>query len=365
MRRHPGRTSFRAALAAALILVAAAAHAERARVTANRANMRAQPRADSSVIWTLDRGTEVEVVARSGDWWQVKVTASGSTGWVNSSFLALVEDAAAPAPPQAGSTPAAEPAPTPAAPPPAAEPVAPPQQAAPRAPRQATSLKVDTRPRFKMELDGAFGATSSTFEESRPITEFAEEGVIDTDYEGKAGPGFEVGMQYRFTRSLGVGAAFGMLNRDEDGTFAAQLPHPLFFNRDRQVTGTVSGYKLKETAFHLGLVFTGGGGSLDYSLFAGASFIKVESDILDELQYNHAYPYDTVTVTGTPSQSLNDNPVGFHVGGGLDFHLGRRFGLGAKVRYSQAKAELAPEGGQPIEVDAGGLQVGAGIRIFF
>jgi hypothetical protein len=361
MTRHPGRASFRAALAAALILVAAAAHAERARVNANRANMRAQPRADSSVVWTLDRGTEVEVVARSGDWWQVKVTASGATGWVNSSFLTVVEEGAAPAQPEAEATPPAEPAPS--APPPAAEPVAPPR--APRASRQATRVNVDTRPRFKLELDGAFGATASTFEESRPITEFAEEGVINTDYEGKAGPGFEVGMQYRFTRNIGVNAALGLINRDEDGTFDAQLPHPLFFNRDREVTGTVSGYKLKETAIHLGLVFTGGGGSLDYSIFAGPSFIKVESDILDELQYNHAYPYDTVTVTGTPSQSLNDNPLGFHVGGSLDFHLGSRFGLGAKVRYSQAKAQLAPEGGQPIELDAGGLQVGAGIRIFF
>jgi hypothetical protein len=361
MKTPAGRASFRAVMAAVLVLAASFAHAERARVSANRANMRARPQADSAVVWTLERGTEVEVVARSGDWWQVRVIESGSTGWMKSNFLTVVEETTAAEPPAAEPLAPAEPAPPLA--PPAAEPVQ--REPAPARP-QATRVDVDARPRVKLELDGAFGATSSTFTESRPITEFAEDGVINTDYKGKAGPGFEIGIQFRFTRNLGVNAAFGLLNRDEEATFDARLPHPLFFNRDREVNGTLDGYKLTETAIHLGLVLMGSGGSLDYSVFAGPSMIKVESDILDRIQYSHTYPYDTVTVTATPARTLDDNPIGFHLGGSVDYRFSERFGLGTKVRFSQAKAKLVPtDGGQQIDVDAGGLQVTGGIRIFF
>jgi opacity protein-like surface antigen len=359
--RHP-KTSVRTLLAALFVLAAASAHAERARVTTNRANLRAKPQAESAVVWTLDRGTEVEVLARSGDWWQVRIVASGTTGWMKSNFLTVVEPAAPAAEPI---IPAPEPPPTA---PPAAEPVNRPAAAAERADRgarQATRVDVDSRPKFKIELDGAFGAAASAFNESRTYREFAEDGVINTDYKGKAGPGFEVGLQYRFTRSIGVNAAFGLLNRDEDATFDAQLPHPLYFNRDREASGALTGYKYKETAFHLGLVVTGGQGTLSYSLFAGPSFIKVESDVLDTLQYSHSYPYDTVTVTATPAKTVDDNPIGFHVGGGLDFRLGNSFGLGTKVRFARAKAKIVPVEGEQLEIDAGGLSVTAGLRLFF
>jgi uncharacterized protein YraI len=357
---HPGRARLRTALAAVFVLLAASAYAERARVTANRANMRARPQADSAVVWTLDRGTEVDVLDRDGDWWQVRIPASGTTGWVKSNFLMVLEGvgpaASEPAPPEAE--------PREPEPPPAAEPVRP-SPPTRREARNATRVDVDARPRFKLDLDGAFAAPSAGFQESRTITEFAEDGVINTDYKGKAGPGFEVGLQWRFARHVGVNAAFGLVNRDEDASFDARLPHPLFFNRDREVSGTLDGYKLTETAVHLGLVLTGTGGSLDYAVFAGPSWIKVESDILDRIQYSHTYPYDTVTVTGTPAKTVNDNPLGFHVGGSLDFRLGERFGLGVKVRYSLAKAKLVPVTGEQVDVDAGGLNVTGGIRLFF
>lgn len=328
------------------LTVAAAASAEQARVSANRANLRAEPKADSPVVSTLDRGTVVEVVARSGDWWQVRVVDATATGWVRSNFLAALAQ-----PPTVDEPPAAEPGRT--------EPA--PRGDTSRAPRS----RADAGPRLKLEVDGAFGATTSTFDESRTFTEFAEEGVVRTSYEGKAGPGFEGGLQYRFFRHVGLAAAVSVINRDEEGAFDAELPHPLFLNRDREVTGALTGFKYKETGIHVGVVFTGTGGPLGYSLFAGPSWIKVETDVLDRLQYSHAYPYDTVTVTGTPARKVDDSPLGFHVGGGLDYRFGARFGLGAKVRFSQAKAKLIPVAGQTIELDAGGLQVGAGLRIFF
>jgi len=342
-------------MSAALVLVlAATAHAERALVTANRANVRARPRADSPIIWTLDQGAEVEVLEKSGDWWKIQVSPEGSSGWVKSSFLKVLP-----------SRPAVEPV-TPEAttevPLPPEAPEAPPPAPPARAPRRTA---IDTRPKIKFDLDGAFGATSFDFRETRPLREFAEDGIINTSYKAKTAPGFEVGLQYRFYRGLGLGAAISRVNRDEEGSFEAELPHPLFFNRDRRVSGDLTGFSYKETAVHVDLVYVGTSGSLDFNLFAGPSFIKVESDLLDQLQYSQAYPYDTVTVTGTPARAFTDNPVGFNAGMSLDYRFGQRLGLGAKVRFSRAKASLQPASGQKVDLDAGGLQVGLGARVFF
>ena len=74
------------------------------------------------------------------------------------------------------------------------------------------------------------------------------------------------------------------------------------------------------------------------------------------------------TIASTPSVSAESSPTGFNVGGGLDYRFGRSglFGLGIQLLYSTGDAELqaTPEAEQ-VSFKAGGLQVAAGIRVYF
>lgn len=220
--------------------------------------------------------------------------------------------------------------------------------------------------RGRLILNGAFAASSLEFDEARTFTEFAEEGSLRASYKGDPGPGFEAGLQYNFMKSLGLLASFSLVDRDETASFDAALPHPLYLDRDRQARGDVTGLSYKEQAVHLDLVFTGSTGSLDVNLFAGATLFKVESALIDQIRYTHSYPYDNVTVSSpVPTRIVEDSPVGFNIGASLDYRLGGSFGLGAQVRFSRGTAELAPVAGQTLSIDAGGLQVGGGLRIFF
>ena len=38
---------------------------------------------------------------------------------------------------------------------------------------------------------------------------------------------------------------------------------------------------------------------------------------------------------------------------------------GVQARFSRAKAKLIPVTGQTVEIDAGGLQLGGGLRLYF
>ncbi len=217
----------------------------------------------------------------------------------------------------------------------------------------------------RLFLNGAFAASSLDFDETRSFTEFAEQGSIATAYQEKTGPGFELGLQYNFSRHFGVAASFQITNRDGSASYQAALPHPLYLGKPRTASGALSSLSYQENAGLLDVVWTGSKGKWDVLLMGGATLFKVTADLVDRVQYSQSYPYDSVTVTGTSKASFSDSPVGFNVGGGLDYRFSSRFGLGAQARFARAKAKLVPSEGNSVEIDAGGLQVAAGARIYF
>jgi hypothetical protein len=220
--------------------------------------------------------------------------------------------------------------------------------------------------RTTLSLSGLYALGSSSFRESRRFTQFAEAGRIDAGYQADPGPGFEGAVRQMLGRRLGIAVALGYLKRNESVTFSAALPHPLYFGRPRPASGTRNGLSYSETAAHLDLVFVPASGKhLEASLFAGVSLIKVRADLIDHIEYTQTYPYDAVSAVSAPSATVLDNPFGFNVGASLDGRLSEHIALGAQGRFSRAKARLHPSAGNTLGLDAGGFQIGAGIRFLF
>ncbi|WP_376693877.1 CsgG/HfaB family protein [Wenzhouxiangella sp. EGI_FJ10409] len=63
---------------------------ERVVITANSLNVRSGPNGDSSVQYSLSSGAMADVVARAGDWIQIR-DSEGRTGWVASEFTLDVQ----------------------------------------------------------------------------------------------------------------------------------------------------------------------------------------------------------------------------------------------------------------------------------
>jgi opacity protein-like surface antigen len=219
--------------------------------------------------------------------------------------------------------------------------------------------------RARVFLNGSFAPTSLDFAETRTFTEFAEEGKIDLRYQSDPGPGGELGLQYFFARHFGLGTSFYLSKRDGKASYDASLPHPLYLARPRKATGDVPGLSYKENAALVDLIVRTGSSPLELMLAGGVSFFKVEADLVERIAYTQQYPYDSVTVTGVPTSKFSDSPIGWNVSGSVDYRIGRRFGLGVQARFSRAKAKLIPVTGQTVEIDAGGLQLGGGLRLYF
>lgn len=219
-------------------------------------------------------------------------------------------------------------------------------------------------PRVTVSAYGVFSPSSIGFEATRTFDSFAEEGRIDTDYDAGSGPGGELGLTFRFARRLGIGVAGTVNNRDTTATYSASLPHPLFLDRPRIAEGTVD-LEYTEKAAHLDLVYLGGNGSLDFTLFAGPSLVSVSTDLLGTPVYAQAYPFDEVTVNNLQPAAADESGIGFNAGGSVTYRFSRNVGFGVQGRFTRASLKLVRDDDDPVSVDAGGLQVGAGFRFSF
>jgi len=218
---------------------------------------------------------------------------------------------------------------------------------------------------LRFSLHGGFVSGSPRFSGTRTFTEFAEQGRIESQYKEGPGPGFEASLAWKFGRRLGVSAAVSFDRRKEAGSFAATLPHPLYFGVPRRVAGDFRGGTQRETAVHLDLAFLGGSERLQWSAFAGPSLIGVKADLVQGVAYTQAYPYDAVTVTGTSFERTSGNAVGFNLGAGLDWQLARHAAIGTQVRFSRATASLKPTADDRVDVRGGGAHLTAGLRLDF
>jgi hypothetical protein len=222
--------------------------------------------------------------------------------------------------------------------------------------------------RVRIALNAAFWPTKTTFSDSRTLAEYAEQTTIRSSYEAATGFGPDIALQVSLFRGFGLLLGVSHASRDVTGHVDVSRPHPLYLDRPRSVSSEISGYGYTETAVHIDLAYARAAGHLDWALFAGATFFQVEADLLGTPTYTDVYPYDDLVVASTPSVTVKESPTGFNVGGRLDYRFGssRRFGAGVQVLYSAASLKLraTPES-TGADFDAGGLTVGAGLRLYF
>jgi hypothetical protein len=218
-------------------------------------------------------------------------------------------------------------------------------------------------PRVALHLGGAAATGAEGFRAERRFTEFAEEAHLRADYARGLGPGLDVGVDVGFGRALALNAAFTLQRRGVSASYEAALPHPLYLARPRAVGGSVADLAYSETAVHLSAVLRRQGGRVRYGLFAGPTWARVAPELVERVQYTHAYPYDAVEVTGLPRGRESGSALGFHAGGTLEYRLRSRVAVALLVRYYGFTPEL-PDSAGTVELDGGGVLAGLGLRVF-
>jgi hypothetical protein len=223
--------------------------------------------------------------------------------------------------------------------------------------------------RARVAVNGGYQTTSNDFSQTLtfPFPDLGNEnGTVATDYPAGQDVAFDGGVAVRIWRNLGVGGAVSVFRTKEPGAVVGRIPHPFFFDRLREVTGQSADLERTETAFHLHAVLLFPlAERVDLTVSGGPSFFNVEQDMVTGVQFSHSFPFDTARFTGAQAAGQSESAIGFNAGFDLTWRFATHVGVGGQLRFSRAEVELTPLADNAIKVDAGGLQVGAGVRFVF
>ena len=220
---------------------------------------------------------------------------------------------------------------------------------------------------------------SRTFAGSTPFRLFLEEGTLQTDYRIEGGGLLGGGVSFRVWRNLSLGVDVSSYRAIHPAAIDAQVPHPLFFDYPRRISGVVGGLQRRERAGHLrGIWATQITDWLAISFSGGPSVIDAAQEFVTELEYvEGSFPYTELHFSGHTIDAQSAKTAAINGGIGLDLLTLRRLGLlrryqilehigfGVLLRYVRGSVDMTVGDRGPLNVDLGGLQLTTGLRIRF
>jgi hypothetical protein len=221
------------------------------------------------------------------------------------------------------------------------------------------------QPRFTIAVNGGYQPSTTSFDDRVTFDLNREVATVETSYPVDAGPLFDAGVSFRIWKGLAIGGAMSRIDVDGVVEVDASLPHPLFFQRNRAVSGESGAIKRSETAIHIQAQYQlPPFGRLQVVLAGGPSVLDIKQSIATDVNYTESFPYDTATFVGVDSRQIAGTATGFNVGADVRWMFTRNFGVGGLVRFTRAQVDLEIDN-RTVQVDAGGTQLGAGVRIAF
>ena len=177
-------------------------------------------------------------------------------------------------------------------------------------------------------------------------------------------PDFAVG--YRLWENLGVHLGYSYFSKSETPTLVAQIPHPAFGGANRTATASAGDLSHSESAWHTHVVWMIPlAEKYEAAILIGPSIYTIKQDFVETVSVVETDPFTSVTISDVQQIQQSKTKVTFTAGVDGTYRITPRYGLGAFFRYSGASADMPLSGGNSATVEAGGIQIGGGLRVRF
>jgi hypothetical protein len=229
-------------------------------------------------------------------------------------------------------------------------------------------------------IDVNFGvavAAEDTFRMQGVGTLFQEDATFGADYNLPRGAAFDFGGGVMITPLIGVGVSFSGTAHEDVASLDARVPHPILVNvygsdvaeTDEKLMRTEGGVNLQAMIVPLQT------DRLRVRFFGGPTYFRVKQDAVTDIRYTQVSTIlgaiNNITITEFDSREIEGNGWGFHGGGDVSVFFNRIIGVGGFAKFSRGNVDientmaLSSRDEDPIEVKAGGFQVGGGLRLKF
>jgi hypothetical protein len=216
-------------------------------------------------------------------------------------------------------------------------------------------------------FNAGFQLQSRSFEEISTPVIYDENARIEVEHNVSGGALIDVAGGLRVWRNLAVGVGYSSFGDKETPTLLAQIPSPVSFDAPRQASASTGELSHNETAINVHLLWMIPiSDKFELAAVVGPYFYKIEQDFVGTVDIVEGPPpFTTVTIRSVQPFVASKRATGF--GAGLDgtYLFTPRIGAGAFVRFAGASADLETPAGNTVTVDAGGFQIGGGIRVRF
>ena len=223
-------------------------------------------------------------------------------------------------------------------------------------------------------FDVPFQPLNNDFSESVSLTDAfvkTEKDAFNAAYGSTKGALFDIGAGVRLAGSFGVGVTGSWFRRSGGATFDLSVPNPLAGNRPRALSGTAADLNRREIALHVQALYAVPlGRNARVMLSGGPSAFNVKQDLVQSVEFDEAVGFSSIRLNQVLTTGVRGSVAGFNVGADVTWLLGSHFGVGSTTRYSRANLTMDPGSAtspltRSIEARAGGLQIGAGVRVLF
>ena len=219
----------------------------------------------------------------------------------------------------------------------------------------------------RFSIGGGIGvsATSNEFDQDVPFTLFAEDASITGPVSVSRGPRFDVSAGVRVWRRFGAGVTLTSFNSSGDMEAVFRLPHPFLIGAPREASGVTDATR-RTTDLHIsGLIGLVLNRRWHVVAYAGPSMTWLSQQLgYDRFSYTYVLPFNEATLSPKDGAASTGTGIGGHAGVSITRMMGRRWGINGDIRGSSTKAKLDALG-TPIELQTGGVQMSAGVRVHF
>ncbi len=198
------------------------------------------------------------------------------------------------------------------------------------------------------------------------FTEFSEEGDFDARYPDANGPLFDLNGRFRIAGGFAVGGGVSLLSRRNTIDLTARVPYPFRFDRHRVVDGKSAPLDRRELTVNVHAAWIVPlARSVELTLFGGPTFVTLTQDLVDRIEYVHAYPYEAASFTRDVHKLRSESKVGFVAGADVTYYVTRFVGMGGTVQLNRATIPLSSADGGTVTFETGGFQATGGLRFRF
>jgi hypothetical protein len=228
-----------------------------------------------------------------------------------------------------------------------------------------SSTNAQTAPRVFVSVNGAQQTTRHSFADSFGFEVNRETGTTRAEYPIDGGLVVDGSVAVRVWRNLAAGVAFSNFTRDDPAETESEIPHPFFFDMPRGVAGSVD-TRRTERAIHVQASYrVPVSRAIEVSFFGGPSFFRLEQDIVTDIEYDEAFPFDTAEFRRARTRTVDGSALGFNAGVDVAWMFSRHVGVGGLARFASASADVELGPGRARGLDAGGFTGGGGLRLAF